>query len=160
MSLAERKKRAGKKPEEIQKRCAMMGDYMAYEWPEEDETRQPQPEEPEEYWIKDWLTISIERECFKSTNIKFKIKGAINIINYGGYYEYSICGIEADNHCPRKEFSNIIDCLKWVFENNYTIRNCGNKKRDKYKREFLMKELNSLIAFYYKVFNELIEEVK
>jgi len=52
LSLAERKKRAGKKPEEIQKRCAMMGDYMAYEWPEEDETRQPQPEEPEEYWKK------------------------------------------------------------------------------------------------------------
>ncbi len=75
--------------EEIQKRCAMMGDYMAYDedgnkefigvenedpvlteedytqeelWgkgtamltvpkgPEEDETRQPQPDEPEEYW--------------------------------------------------------------------------------------------------------------
>jgi len=29
----------------------MMSDYMAYsEGPEEDETRQPRPDEPEEYW--------------------------------------------------------------------------------------------------------------
>jgi len=72
-----------KKEEELQMRCAMMGDYMAYDedgnkefigvenedpvlaeedytseelWqeekgPEENETREPQPDEPEEYWI-------------------------------------------------------------------------------------------------------------
>lgn len=39
------------KEEEIQKRCNMMGDYMSeIEGPEEDETREPQPDEPEEYW--------------------------------------------------------------------------------------------------------------
>lgn len=38
-------------PEEIQKRCNMMSDYMSeIEGPEEDETREPRPDEPEEYW--------------------------------------------------------------------------------------------------------------
>jgi hypothetical protein len=43
--------RVNKSHEEIQKRCNMMSDYMAYDGPEEDDTRQPQPDEPEEYWI-------------------------------------------------------------------------------------------------------------
>src|SRR5574343_1096309 len=42
--------RVNKSHEEIQKRCNMMSDYMAYDGPEEDDTRQPQPDEPEEYW--------------------------------------------------------------------------------------------------------------
>lgn len=153
--------RAGKKPEEIQKRCNMMSDYMSeIEGPEEDETREPRPDEPEEYWIKNWLTISIEKECFKSNNIKFKTKMAINIIDCGDYYKYSVRGIDTNNYFPGKEFSNVIDCLKRIYEKGFTIRNCGNRGRDKYKREFLRGELNKLIAFYYKVLNGLIEGVK
>lgn len=153
--------RVNKSHEEIQKRCNMMSDYMSeIEGPEEDETREPRPDEPEEYWIKNWLTISIEKDtCFPEKGWGI-LRGAINIIDCGDYYKYSVRRIDASAYFPAIEFSDVIDCLKWIYEKGFTIRNCGNEKRDKYKREFLTKELNKLIVFYYKVFNNLIEEVK
>lgn len=127
---------------------------------EEDETRYPRPDELEDYWIKDWLTISIEKETFFPEKGDGILRGAINIIKFGNYYKYSVRRIDTYNYFPGKEFSDVIDCLRWIYEKGFTIRNCGNKKRDKYKREFLKSELNKLIAFYSEVFNNLIEEVK
>lgn len=129
---------------------------------EEDETRKPQPDEPEEYWIRDWLTISIKKDiCSEKRDGKSYCLGAIHIINCGHCFEYYIRSVERSCcECFFYKFSNIIDCLKWIYENKYIIRNCGNDGRDKYKREFLRTELNKLIAFYFKVFNGLIEEVR
>lgn len=107
--LAEIRKIEGyKSTEEIQARCNMMSDYMSYqEGPEEDETRKPRPDEPEEYWKETQRIILMAEDIIaKSQTILFYIQDQKpNLYNKQLQQNLILTGATMDNliHKLRKE---------------------------------------------------------